>query len=222
MTAIHVEQLEDISLKSFVLVLFRFSNLCGFPKYLHSDNSRSFICSHNIMNRFLNSSEYQYRFGIFQIKHLTIPVYSPWIGCVWEIKIKAIMSCLYKVIGRTKMNIYELLTLLSDIQNAINSCPYRCSSNLGLDIICPINFINPYVKEGLMFKATEESDICSEPPNRLDIVNSTAICEQYWTSLGGNTPQGANYTATCLPSRKLSKLDEPDTQDTAVEARTNS
>ena len=37
---------------------------------------------------------------------------------------------------------------------------------------------------------------------------------------GGNTPQDTNYTATCLPSRKLSKLDEPDTQDTAGEART--
>ena len=47
-------------------------------------------------------------------------------------------------------------------------------------------------------------------------------CEQYWTSPGGNTPQGTNYTATCLPSRKLYKLDEPDTQDTAEEARTNS
>ena len=46
--------------------------------------------------------------------------------------------------------------------------------------------------------------------------------EQYWTSSGGNTPQGTNYTTTCLPSRKLYKLDEPDTQDTAGEARTNS
>ena len=35
-----------------------------------------------------------------------------------------------------------------------------------------------------------------------------------WTSPGGNTPQGTNYTATCLPSRKLSKLDEPDMLDT--------
>ena len=34
-------------------------------------------------------------------------------------------------------------------------------------------------------------------------------------------PQSTNYTATCLPSRKLSKLDEPDTQDTAGEAETN-
>ena len=39
---------------------------------------------------------------------------------------------------------------------------------------------------------------------------------------GGNTPQGNNDTATCLPSRKLSKLNEPDTQDTAGEAETSS
>ena len=46
--------------------------------------------------------------------------------------------------------------------------------------------------------------------------------EQYWTSPGVNTPKDTNYTATCLPSRKLYKLDEPDMQDTAGEARTNS
>ena len=34
--------------------------------------------------------------------------------------------------------------------------------------------------------------------------------------------KGTNYTATCLPSRKLSKLDEPDMQDTAGEAGTSS
>ena len=35
-------------------------------------------------------------------------------------------------------------------------------------------------------------------------------------------PQSTNYTATCLPSRKLSKLDEPGTQDTAEGAETSS
>ena len=47
-------------------------------------------------------------------------------------------------------------------------------------------------------------------------------CEQYLTSPGGNTPQGTNYTAIGLLSRKLSKLDEPDMQDTAREAGTSS
>ena len=37
-----------------------------------------------------------------------------------------------------------------------------------------------------------------------------------------NTPQSTNYTATCLPSWKLYKLDEPDMQDTAGEAGTTS
>ena len=47
-------------------------------------------------------------------------------------------------------------------------------------------------------------------------------CEQYWTSSRGNTPQDTNYTATCLPSRKLSKLDEPDMQYTVGETGTSS
>ena len=59
-----------------------------------------------------------------------------------------------------------------------------------------------------------------------DLRRQTAITqecwEQYWTSPGGKTLQDTNYTATCLPSQKLYKLDEPDTQDTAGEARTNS
>ena len=40
--------------------------------------------------------------------------------------------------------------------------------------------------------------------------------------LAATPPQGTNYTTTCLPSRKLSKLDEPDMQDTAGEAGTSS
>ena len=49
------------------------------------------------------------------------------------------------------------------------------------------------------------------------------VCyEQSWTSPGGNTQQDTNCTATCLLSRKLFKLDEPDMQDTAGEAGTSS
>ena len=48
------------------------------------------------------------------------------------------------------------------------------------------------------------------------------ICEQYWTSAGDNTPTNGSYTATYHPSRKLSKLDEPDVRDTAGEVGTSS
>ena len=46
-------------------------------------------------------------------------------------------------------------------------------------------------------------------------------CELYWTSSGGNILQNSSYTAIYHPSRKLSKLDEPDMQDT-TEVRMNS
>ena len=46
--------------------------------------------------------------------------------------------------------------------------------------------------------------------------------EQFWTGPGGSTPQNSSCTATYHPSRKLSKLDEPDMRDTAGEVRTNS
>ena len=57
--------------------------------------------------------------------------------------------------------------------------------------------------------------------SRVSMSFSVECCEKYWTSPGGNTPQDTNYTATCLPSQKLSKLDEPDLQDTAGEAGTS-
>ena len=40
-------------------------------------------------------------------------------------------------------------------------------------------------------------------------------------SPGGNTSQNNSCIATFQPSQKLSKLDEPDMQDTAREVRTN-
>ena len=44
----------------------------------------------------------------------------------------------------------------------------------------------------------------------------------YARMLRGNTPQSSSCTATYLPSRKPSKLDKLDMQDTAGEAGTGS
>ena len=47
-------------------------------------------------------------------------------------------------------------------------------------------------------------------------------CEQFWTNPGGNIPKSTKCMAIYFPSRKLSKLDKPDMQDTAGEAGTSS
>ena len=48
--------------------------------------------------------------------------------------------------------------------------------------------------------------------------NAASSIEQV---LEATPPQSTNYTATYLPSRKLSKLDKPDMQDTAGEVGTS-
>ena len=53
-------------------------------------------------------------------------------------------------------------------------------------------------------------------------ISSGSSTKQLHKYVASNIEQGTNYTATCLPPRKLSKLDEPDMQDTAGEARTSS
>ena len=42
------------------------------------------------------------------------------------------------------------------------------------------------------------------------VATTQECCEQYWTSLAGSSPQSSRCTATCHPSRKISKLDKPD------------
>ena len=73
--------------------------------------------------------------------------------------------------------------------------------------------------QGLVFKTWKGNNLMKYLSK---IIISVWLYTTYWTSPGDNIPQDTNYTANCLPSWKLSKLDEPDTQDTAGEAGTSS
>ena len=65
----------------------------------------------------------------------------------------------------------------------------------------------------------DSNKTAGEEARRQSHKNAASNLEQI---LAATTPQDPNCTATCLLPRKLFKLDEPDMQDTAGEARTNS
>ena len=92
-----------------------------------------------------NSDRFKSLFDIHNIKHLTIPLYSPWQGSCWERLIRMIKGCLRKTLRRIKPTYFKLITILSDIQLAVNSRPltYRCAENSGLEIITPNCFFKP-------------------------------------------------------------------------------
>ena len=168
-----------MSTHNFILALLRFTNIYGIPSHIYSDNARSLISGCNLVEEVFGCSEFSEHFKIYNIKHIKIPLYSAWVGSTWERLIRVVKSCLYKTVGRSRIKYFDLLTILSDIQNAINSRPltYRCSDS-NLDIITPNCFLRPNVNEGLMMRMDEQNLCDSEPPSRSKIIKSMKLRDE--------------------------------------------
>ena len=163
--AVHIELVPDMSTQSFVLAFLRFVNLYGVPSFLYSDNARSFISGGLTLDQALVCDEYKAQFQNYDIKHIRIPLYSAWVGATWERLIRTIKSCLYKTIGRARLTYFELLTVISDVQSAINSRPltYR-STECDLEAITPSSFLKFHVNPHLLFKGSEEGYLWDRDP----------------------------------------------------------
>jgi len=121
--AVHIQLLPSMSSLSFLLAFVRFSNQFGIPDTIYSDNAASFLQSTDILNRAsMDSAVFDY-LVTNDIKHVKIPLYSAWVGSAWERLIRVIKTCLYKSIGRKVVDYFSLVTLLSDVENVINSRP---------------------------------------------------------------------------------------------------
>ena len=131
---VHVELLKYLRTHLFILGFIRLTNIYGIPSYIYSDNANSFIAGCNLIEVFA-SSEFNEYFQVYNIEHIRIPLYAAWVCSTWEHMIQTIKSCLYKTTERSWINYFDLLMLISNIQNTINSRPltYRCSSDSNLD-----------------------------------------------------------------------------------------
>ena len=174
--AVHVEIVGDMTTTSFVQALIRFTNHYSIPSTIFSDNARSFIAAFegNIISYHLKTDEYLNKFAIYNISHKHIPLYSPWYGACWERLVGVVKRCLYKSIGRAKVTYFELLTLISDIQSAVNSRPltYRCSDDSTLDMLTPNSFLKPNINTEIILNPREDDSNCVDPPSRLDLVKT--------------------------------------------------
>ena len=96
----------------------------------------------NLVEEVFACSEFSENFQIYNIKHIRILIYSAWVGSTWERLIRVVRSCLHKTVGRSHIKYFDLITLISDIQNATNSRPltYR-NSDSNLEVITPNCFL---------------------------------------------------------------------------------
>ena len=178
--AVHIELVPNMSAPAFVQALVRFSSLYGVPTHIYSDNARSFTAGFNYIDHVRDTKDYKDNFQIHNIKHVKIPLYSAWVGSTWERMIKTIKQCLYKTIGCKRVDYFTLLTVLKEVQNAINSRPltYRCSSDKGLEIISPKCFLHPNANSEIVFKPNNNVLWEDDPPSKSKVVNSLAVRDE--------------------------------------------
>ena len=115
--AIHLKLIKDMSIHSVILALVRFFNLYGVPSHIYLDNARAFVTSCNLG------------------KHFTVPLYSAWFRSVWERLIKSVKCCLFNLVVKKSVEHFEFLSLLSDVQNTINSRPIGVQKMLGWTLL---------------------------------------------------------------------------------------
>ena len=176
--AVHFELLPDMSAKNFLLAFQRFCNTYTIPQYLYSDNARQFTKGGCILENSLQSEEFLSELQRCNIKHVKIPLYSAWVGSAWERLIRVLKNCLYKVVGRSRLTYFELLTSLSNIQLAINSRPltYR-SSNAGLEFITPNSFLKIHSNPSLILRG-EDNDVWVDDSNQPNLERTLEVQEE--------------------------------------------
>ena len=119
-SAIPIDLVPDESTQAFIPALICFGNIHGTPSQIHSNYARSFnvTLGGHVIKHHIGSTEFCNSNTNSVTEHIKIPLYSSWIGSTWERLIRDIKSCLFKTLGRAKVNYFYLSILLSDIKKA--------------------------------------------------------------------------------------------------------
>lgn len=121
--AAHLELVEDMSVKHFMLGFRRFVSARGLPSYILSDNSKTFECASEELMTIINDPKFQAYLSNLNIRWDRYLEYAPWWGGWIEKLNKVFKSSIRKVLGGTVLTFMELYTLLKEVEAVMNSRP---------------------------------------------------------------------------------------------------
>ncbi|RVE40950.1 hypothetical protein evm_014400 [Chilo suppressalis] len=141
--ALHLELVESLSTEAFISALRRFIARRGRVKIIYSDNGSNFTGAHNLLEN-IDWNDIVLNPHCNQIKWHFSPPAAPWWGGFWERMVQMVKALLLRVLGNAKLNYVELLTVLCDIEAAINARPLTyVSESEDLVPLTPNHFIHP-------------------------------------------------------------------------------
>ena len=143
-----------------------------------ADNCSTFLLAMGILGKSKSNSEFERYLSDNNIEFLKIPIRSAWVGACWERQIKTIKSCLHKAFGRKHYEYFELVTIVSEIQNSINSRPltFRDNSDHSFEVLTPNSFLKFQPGRALVLDSLAGTEL--SVPTRKELVSSIGAREE--------------------------------------------
>ena len=105
--AVHLEVVESLSVDDFLLAWRRFVSRRSTPRRVRSDNGTTFVAAAKVL----------------RIRWIFNPPAAPWFGGFYERLVRVVKTPLKKVLGKALLRPAELVTVLCEIEQAVNKRP---------------------------------------------------------------------------------------------------
>jgi hypothetical protein len=122
---VHLELCPSLSTESFLLAFRRFVARRGSVEVVYSDNAPSLKKASKMMN----------------VTWHFIPERAPFFGGFYERLVKTVKEPLMKVLGRRRVDAYELSTILAEVEAAVNRRPLMYVSAEPEEVLSPAHFL---------------------------------------------------------------------------------
>lgn len=144
--AIHVEIVHTLNTSSCIMAIRNFMARRGTPREIFSDNGTNFVGAERELCtavKEVDSNELVKHFTTSFTKWQFNPPYSPHMGGAWERLVRSIKSVLYKIMPTRSPNDELLRSMMSEVENTINSRPltYIPIDNETAEALTPNHFI---------------------------------------------------------------------------------
>jgi hypothetical protein len=150
--AVHLEPVTAMSSEQFVYALRRFIARMGKPKSMLSDNAPTF----KLISSLVEAKRYMSNQGIYW---RFITEAAPWMGGAYERMVSNVKSSIKRSVGRSKLSYDQLVTLLCEAQDVVNSRPL---TYVGSDVeeiaITPNHLLRGYNREALQLVDDDADD----------------------------------------------------------------
>jgi hypothetical protein len=151
--AVHLELADGLSTEDFLHAFRRFVARRGRPSTIVSDNAPSFKLADSVLGslwaNLVTCPEVHDYCANEGIRWHYITQYAPWMGGVYERMVGLVKKPLKKVLGKSRVSVKQLRTILCEVEAIVNSRPLcYVSDEPGATILTPNHFLSLLPKNG--------------------------------------------------------------------------